>query len=324
MAAIVIAGGVAPDVLFGGGLVVGVVMLTLTASGALGWLVRVIPRAAVRGVQLGLGLKLAGIALTRYMSGLSSVAGPPATPEIIRNYAIAAGGCAVVLLMWGNRKVPGALLLVAGSLVFALGWRVDLATISAGFGISLPTPRVPSWEAIAAGAVVLALPQIPLSLSNSVIGTTQTARDLFPSRPVSVNRIGLSYSLLNIISPFFGGIPVCHGCGGLAGHHAFGGRTGGSPMIYGTMLVTVGLCFASVFTDVLAVFPMPVLGVLLLFEAVALMMLSRDLLHSRSALFIAVLVGIIATSVPYGFLVGLVVGTALSYGWKPAAIAEER
>jgi xanthine/uracil/vitamin C permease (AzgA family) len=322
MAAIVIAKGMSPEILFGGGLAVGVIMLVLTLSKALEWLARVIPLAAVRGVQLGLGLKLAGIALTKYVPGLAPGMPAPSDFQVGVNYAIAAGGAVVVLLLWGNRKLPGALLLITGGLFYAVTTQVDFAVVGAGFGFTLPALQAPGWDAIVTGAVVLALPQVPLSLSNSVIGTAQTTKDLFPDRPVSVSRIGLSYSLLNLVNPFLGGLPICHGCGGLAGHHAFGGRTGGSPVIYGTLFLVVGLFFAAAFTEVVGVFPLPVLGTLLCFEAVALMRLVADVTAKRRELFIALLVGVTAASVPYGFLIGLCAGTALCYLWKPAALAE--
>lgn len=314
MAAIVIAQRLAPEVLFGGGLAVGAIMLVLALTGSLAWLVRVIPRPAVRGVQLGLGLMLATIALTRYVPDADHA--PTAAARAV-NYAVAAAGAVVVLALWGNRRVPAALLLVAGGLVWAVGWRLDLGAVAAGFGLTLPAPRVPSWDAIVTGALVLALPQVPLSLSNALIGTSQTVRDLFPDRAPSATRLGFTYAALNLAAPLLGGIPVCHGAGGLAGHHAFGARTGGSVVIYGALYLVVGLCFAGGFTEVVKVFPLPILGVLLSFEAVALMRLVGDVAGDRRALFIALLVGVLAASVPYGFLVGLLAGTALWYCWRP-------
>ena len=79
---------------------------------------------------------------------------------------------------------------------------------------------------VATGFLVLAIPQLPLSLANSVLGTGQVLADLFRSAG-SGPADQLHYSLMNLVSPF-GGIPTCHGAGGLAGHYAFGARTGGS------------------------------------------------------------------------------------------------
>lgn len=105
-----------------------------------------------------------------------------------------------------------------------------------------------------------------------------------------------------------GGIPTCHGSGGMAGHYAFGGRTGGSVVIYGMMYLVAGLFFGSGFQIVIQIFPLPILGVLLFFEAITLLSLLRDLTGQMTDFLLAVMVGVIASSVPYGYLVGLLVG----------------
>jgi hypothetical protein len=56
---------------------------------------------------------------------------------------------------------------------------------------------------------------------------------------------------------------------------------------------------------------LPILGVLLLFEALALIWLVRDTADSRLDFPIAALVGLIAVGLPYGYLVGMVTGTIL-------------
>ena len=166
---------------------------------------------------------------------------------------------------------------------------------------------------------MLALPQIPLSLGNSISTTRQVAHDFFPDRPVSVRQIGLTYSLMNLICPWFGGVPVCHGSGGMAGHYAFGGRTGGSVVIYGGLYLALGLFFSDGFGALTKVFPLPVLGVILLFEGLTLLALVRDLTDSKPDFVMALLIGLIAGGLPYGYIIALVAGTALVYavraGW---------
>jgi MFS superfamily sulfate permease-like transporter len=182
-----------------------------------------------------------------------------------------------------------------------------------GFGVKLPVFHVPAWHDILTGFVLLAIPQIPLSLGNSILATRQVAEDLFPERAVTVQKISSTYSIMNIVNPFFGGIPTCHGSGGIAGHHAFGGRTGGSVIIYGSIYLTLGLFFSGGFGKAVNLFPLPVLGIILLFEAVALMRLVRDTSAVPGDFAIVILVGLICFGVPYGYVVGLVVGTAIYY-----------
>ncbi len=118
---------------------------------------------------------------------------------------------------------------------------------------------------------------------------------------------------MNIISPFLGGIPTCHGSGGIAGHYTFGGRTGGSTLIYGVFYILVGLFFGMNSVETLQIIPKPILGVILVFEGIALILLVKDIITTRKNFFIAILVGIIANGIPYGYLVGMIMGVLLYY-----------
>jgi hypothetical protein len=261
----------------------------------------VIPKTVVRGIQFGLGLQLASIALQNYV-GADGMTG----------YVLAGVAFAIVVLLLGNRRFPAALPVVALGLAYA-AFRVDASVVIQSLGIHLPTPHVPSLSDIATGFLLLALPQIPLSLGNSVLATHQLSRDLFPGRGLGVRKIGFTYAAMNLINPWLGGIPTCHGSGGMAGHYAFGGRTGGSVIIYGVLFLALGIFAGPVFDHVAKAFPLPILGVLLLFEALALVRLIRDTAQSASDLPIAMLVGLLCVGLPYGYLVGMVVGTALVY-----------
>lgn len=302
MAVLVISQGIASPTLYGAGVAIGAVMLLLSLSGALEWLARVIPRCVVRGVQVGLGLSLATLALKQYVPAQGAA-----------GWWLAGAGFIVMLLPWGSRRLPGGLVLISLGVFYAIAWRLDGAAIADGVALCLPQFQSPGWYDVLSGALILALPQLPLSLSNSLIATRQTAADLFPHRPVTIRRLGLTYSLVNLVAPFFGGVPVCHGCGGLAGHYAFGARTGGSVILYGSMYVLLGLLFGGVAAQVVEVFPLPILGVVLLFEALVLLRLVGDTAGSPRELTIALLVAIVAISVPQGYVVGLLIGTAVYY-----------
>jgi MFS superfamily sulfate permease-like transporter len=305
MAVIVITQKIAGSVLLGAGLAIGVTMLVLTLTGALTLLAKWIPRCVVRGVQFGLGLSLASLALGRYVPSMGST-----------GYLLAGAGLLTILLLWGNRRIPAGLIVIALGVVYAAATDLRIGTIAEGFGLSIPTFHLPGMQDILTGFVILALPQIPLSLSNSVIATEQTIRDLFPGRRVSLKKIGATYGIVNLVAPLLGGIPVCHGCGGLAGHYAFGARSGGSVVIYGSFFLTVGLFFATPLDEVLKAFPLPILGIVLLFEALTLLVLVRDQAPVTRDLLIALLVGVIALTTPQGFLVGLLVGTVVYYGFQ--------
>jgi MFS superfamily sulfate permease-like transporter len=290
------------NVIFGAGLAIGVVMLVLTATRAIDWLARVIPKTVVRGIQFGLGVQLVQLALRDYVRA-----------DGMASYALAAIGFVIVVVLLGNRRFPAALALIALGAGYAVAFKWDAVTALPAVGLRLPQWHVPQWSDIVTGFLVLALPQIPLSLGNSILATRQIAQDFFPERNVTVRQIGWTYSLMNLVSPFFSGLPVCHGSGGMAGHYAFGGRTGGSVVIYGGLYLVLGLFFGGGFDKLAHIFPLPILGVILLFEGLTLMALVRDLSESKPDFVMALLVGLIAGGLPYGYVIALVVGTALVY-----------
>lgn len=302
VAVIVITQQIAPEILYGGGLAIGIAMLLLTITGGITWLARIVPKSVIRGLQLGLGIQLSLLALRDYVQA-----------DGMRGYALALLAFAVIIGLWGNRRFPPALPVILIGIVYAFVFKLSGTDFANAAGFNLPQLQTVSIDNVLTGFLVLALPQIPLSLGNSVLATRQVAEDLFPEKKVTVQKLSMTYALMNLINPFFGGVPTCHGSGGMLGHYTFGARTGGSIIIYGSIFLTLGLFFANGFHQVVQVFPLPVLGVLLLFEGAALMMLIRDQADEKECLFIAILVGLIANGVPYGYAVALVVGTGLSY-----------
>lgn len=302
MAVLVISQEISGEVLYGAGFAIGTIMLVLTLSGLLTWLARIIPVCVVRGVQMGLGLQLANLAMKNYIPAHGA-----------SGYFLAFASFMIVVALFGSRRLPAALPVVALGVLYAVIVDLDVGKAAAGIGFAAPEFHVPSLSNILTGCVVLALPQLPLSISNSVIATHKTLHDLFPEKHIGIRKIGLTYSAANLIAPFFSGIPVCHGCGGLAGHYAFGARTGGSVVIYGSMFLLIGLLFGGVADHVVRIFPQPVLGVILLFEALTLMAFVRETATERRGFLIAMLVAVSALTLPQGFIVGLVAGTVLYY-----------
>jgi xanthine/uracil/vitamin C permease (AzgA family) len=302
VAVLVITQKIAPGVLYGGGLAIGIVMLVLTLTGGITWLARVVPKTVVRGLQLGLGIQLAMLALKDYVQS-----------DGARGYALAALAFVIVIALLGNRRLPAAIPVIALGVVYAFAFKLSGSDLTNAVGFTLPEVRTVSWPDITTGFLILALPQIPLSLGNSILATRQVSADLFPERDITVKKLSYTYALMNLVNPFFGGVPTCHGSGGMVGHYTFGARTGGSIIIYGSIFLILGLFFAAGFQQVVQVFPLPILGVLLFFEAAALMGMIRDEASDPSSMLLVVVVGLIAAGLPYGYAIGLVVGVALSY-----------
>jgi xanthine/uracil/vitamin C permease (AzgA family) len=302
MAVIVITQKLTGDVLYGGGLAIGALMLLLTLTGLIDWLASAVPKIVVRGIQLGLGLQLSLLALKDYV---------PA--DKITGYALAGLAFALTIALLGNRRFPPALFVILLGVAYGFIFKIHAGDLAHSFGFALPHFHVPAKTDILTGFLVLAIPQLPLSLGNSVLATRQVAEDFYPDRKFSVRQISTTYSLMNLVNPFFGGVPTCHGSGGMVGHYTFGARTGGSVVIYGTIFLTLGLFFSRGFSTAIELFPKPVLGVILLFEGVNLMGLTRDQAASKADFLLMILTGLLCVGLPYGYVIGLVLGTALAY-----------
>ena len=301
VALIVITKNVSAEVIWGGGLAIGLIMLILTVTGLIVWLNRVIPKTVIRGIQLGLGLQLCLLAVKDYI---------PA--DKTNGYIFALIAFLIGLILIGNRKYPPAIFILALGIVYMILFHFEVLSNLTFTVPRISTPNL-SYENILAGLILLAIPQIPLSLGNSIFATNQIAADLFPEKNISVKKIGLTYSLMNLISPFLGGIPVCHGSGGIAGHYTFGGRTGGSTFIYGSFYLVLGLFFSGNSAETLMIFPKPILGVILLFEGFALVLLVKDIIIDRNMFLIAVIVAVCAIGLPNGYLIGMITGTVIYY-----------
>jgi len=309
MAVLMISQKLSGNLLYGAGLSIGIVMMFLTFTNILQFIVKYIPKSVVRGIQFGLGLNLASLAMKDYIPS-SGAAG----------YILAGIGFILTILFIGNKKFPPAIFVVLVGVLYASFFTMDFTKLFDHFSINLPVFNVPKQNDIINGFLLLAIPQIALSVSNSVIATKRTVSDLFPEKHLDVNKIGWTYSIMNIINPFFSGIPTCHGAGGIAGHYGFGARTGGSVIIYGSLFLIIGLFFASGFSEFVKFFPMPILGVILLFEALSLMYFIKDITPSKKCLFVSFVVALMAFLLPYGYAIGLVVGILLDYFIKKDSI----
>jgi hypothetical protein len=300
VAILVITQQIAPPVINGGAMAIAAIMLVLTISGSIDGLAKLIPGPVIRGIQFGLGVKLATLALGKYVpsDGLSGY--------------VLAGVCVMVIVgLLHHRRFPATVvvLLIGILSAFLRGTPIHASNpISTG----IPSFSLPNWPDIWMGFLLLALPQIPLSLGNSLLATKQLADDWFPERQIPLRRIGITYSLFNALAAVFGGIPVCHGSGGMAGHYVFGARTGGSLVIYGLFNIVLGVACAIGFTNITGLFPLPVLGVILFVESLTLMTRLKEVMGSRTDLVIALGVGLIAAWIPNGFLIGMVIGGILS------------
>jgi len=251
------AGMVSANAIVAAGLVSGALCLLLAMSGAASRLARLVPKAGVLGVLLGLGL-------TFVLQGLRMMS---------EDWPAALAALAAALLLRRSRLFPAMLVLLAGGLAYGVARDPDLwRQASFAFDLRLPAfaPARLSWDDVVTGTLLLALPQLPLTLGNAVIATREENNRLFPDRPASVRKLGLSTGLMNLASGLVGGVPMCHGAGGMAAYTAFGARSGGAPLIFGATLLVLALCFSGAIAFLLQAVPTAVLGAILLLAGMRL------------------------------------------------------
>ena len=317
VAAISITLGLSSSVIGAAGIIMGVVLLLLSATNLSGWLVKLFPKAVVRGIQLSIGVTLARKGLELVTGQNTFIIGTPryATLEQLPlGIILAAGGVAVFLLFKyvlpaSARRFPPSLALVTfgfGSGI-AFGPLPVLESVSPDtLGLTLPT-AAEFWLAL----TVLVIPQLPLTLGNAVVGTRDTARLYFNEGAARVQPRALTTSMgiANILAGFLGGMPICHGSGGLTAHYKLGARTGGAGVMIGGLLLALGIIFGYRAPAFLSLIPLAVLGVLLVIVGLYHALLVRDLkLKSDIAVALVVLAATFGLgNLAYGFGAGLLV-----------------
>ncbi len=310
IAAVAISERLAAGEIAAAGLVMGVAMLGLAATGTVDWAGRHVPRAIVRGIQLGVGVKLA-LRGAEWLAGTGDVPGG-GLPLLGWDSLLVAGLVAVLLLMPALRGLPVLLL------VFLAGFGLLHAGDPGAFaGVALAPPRfawsLPEGAQWMTGLGHAALPQLPLTLLNSVIAVCALSADYFPGRGIPPRRMATSIGLLNLLFVPVGGVPLCHGAGGLAAQYHFGARTGGSMILLGASKLSAGLLFGGALVGLLSAYPVSILAVLLVFAGVRLASAARDV-RGRNDIAVAALtaVTIVAVNTLAGFLAGSVAALGLA------------
>ncbi len=305
--AIAIALGLGVDEIAAGAVLMGIIFVFLGLTGLLDRVARIFPRSVIRGVQIAVGLLFLKVSW-------SLVADPPSSfqvPDVSAAWLVVAGTVAAVVAWFGRRHGAGLVVVVLGMAVaVATGWS-DLA-----FGPSgVPLPAF-SVDAFIAAGTALVLPQVPLTFANSCLAPADAARVYFgkeAARRVTPSRLATSLGAADLFAGVIGGMPVCHGAGGMTAHRSFGARTGGAPFIMGTVLLVLAVGFGAGLAGVLAHFPVAVLAGLLAVAGLLHMALARDL-KARSDWVVAVIVGV--SGLVGQLALGLVIGLVLAWGLR--------
>jgi len=121
---------------------------------------------------------------------------------------------------------------------------------------------------------------------------------------------------MNLFGSMIGAVPMCHGAGGMAGHVAFGARTGGSLVILGVVLVPVALFFSGSVQTLLQIFPSPLLGVILFLTGAQLALGSCDFGKTKADRFVSLVTAACAVwNIGVAFVAGILIYHLLKRGW---------
>jgi len=312
-----------PGVIAAAGLLLGGILLVVGITNAVVYLAKLVPPAVVRGVQLAVGTLLV-------VKGLEMILGTFATGEDVfaldgvmvgmvpLGIVLGITGGVVTLLLLDNAKFPAALVVIGGGVLLGLlggGWEA-LASIRPGFFLPQWLPfGVPELSDLSSALVVLVIPQIPMTLGNAVMAYTDLSQSYFreDSQRVTNRAACISMGLANVTAALFGGMPLCHGAGGLAAHYRFGARTAGSNIMIGMLFVICAIILGPHLVTLARLLPLTLLGVLLIFAGSQLALTIVDI-KQRADLFVVVM--ILALTLTTNLAVGFLVGIVIAWGFE--------
>jgi predicted benzoate:H+ symporter BenE len=295
---------ITPQAVYGAGLVTGLLWLVLGLTGATRRVTNFVSRPVIVGIVLGLGLGF-------MLEGIKFMA---------VGWLLSGTVLLVALLLLSSCRVPAMFVILLGGAALAV---IRDPTLTQAIASIQFEPRLPSfalagitWSDFVIGVVFLAIPQVPLTLGNAMIAIVEENNRLFPQRLVSERTVSISTGLMNLFGAGVGGVPMCHGAGGMAGHVRFGARTGGAVIILGVLLILLGLFFSGSVQTIFGTIPREFLGVILFLTGAQLALGSCDFSKEKDERFVTIVTaGLSMWNIGLAFVIGLSTFHLLKRGW---------
>ena len=311
-----IAVGLTPTQIVASSLWMGILVLFLGTTGLIQTIGKYTPKSTVRGVQLGVGVVLMVKGLKLMIMPDPNLAVQSLGP-LSMSIILGAVGLVLTLFLLDNKKLPAAIVIIL--LGIALGILIGKPLEAEAFNWSIHFPKLipygwPSLNDFLWVLPVLVLPQIPMTIGNAIISNTDVMHEYFgeSAHRATYRSVSNSQGLADIVSFFLGGIPMCHGAGGLAAHYRFGARTAGANLIIGGIFVSLALIFGENMVAILNLLPFSLLGVLLVFAGLQLALMIQDVEDRKDLFVVLLMLGIaLATNLAVAFIAGIIVAYAL-------------
>ena len=321
-----IATAMTPSQVLASSALMGLFLLIIGGTNAITLIGKYTPKPVIRGVQISTGTLLMAQGV-KFMIGSSKfqTARQMAEPYLTLQHigpvpvgiVIGVVGGVLTLLLLENRKFPAGLVVILGGIFLGLVLGTHEGFDKLDIGIYFPKWLpfgLPTGADFTFALFALALPQLPMTIGNAVIAYADLSHEYFgkDSQKVTYRSVTISMALANLLSFVVGGMPLCHGAGGLAAHYRFGARTAGSNLLVGILFLALAFFLGIHALSVVYLLPMAILGVLLIFAGGQLALTVIDM-KTRKDLFVALLMlGItLASNLAAGFLIGIVVAYAL-------------
>lgn len=178
----------------------------------------------------------------------------------------------------------GLMLIKTG--VMLLGESLNVPNAVYPLGIINLNLTLPSLNDFYQAFWLLVLPQLPLTLGNAIVATKDAAVKYFgnDARKVTARSLSLSMACANILSGFVGGMPLCHGSGGLTAHYSFGARSSRATIIMGAICLTIAVIFGKGAGAIFRMVPYPVLSLMLFYVGFKHACLIKDLKQKQEYL----------------------------------------
>ncbi|MBU2591373.1 MAG: putative sulfate/molybdate transporter [Nitrospinota bacterium] len=297
VAAIAIASGLGASVISAAGILMGIFLLFISVTGLAELLNRIFARPIIRGIQLGVGLMLIRTSLlliARPINGAGSIL-LTNNMAIPFSWLVVAAGIIIMLIPLWDRQFPASIVILGLGLAASMfSGQLNGLNLSF-FKLHKIIVTVPAKDDFIKALVLLVIPQIPLTLGNAVVATEDVAKRYFGegAERVKARPLAFGMGIINIIAGFTGGMPVCHGSGGLTAHYSFGARTGGASVIIGSICLLLALMFGNGIGEIFKIIPHAILGIMLFYVGLKHALLITDL-EKKEELFLALGIGVTA------------------------------